>query len=161
LGRTDEPSTTTDLTEITTASNTSADLIGKSILFNETWIGLVTCQEDVPVAGNDDREMLWIIDNHRRGLKIDNSKEMMVGIAYWMPFELEQFRLFHVSMHIDATADSYNEGQHLVTVTSKDSFGKMFFDLGAFLPSEQSWAYKWLSKQSFLCLLDKRGVEQT
>jgi hypothetical protein len=29
---------------------------------------------------------------------------MMVGIEYGMPFELEQFGLFHVSMYIDATS---------------------------------------------------------
>jgi hypothetical protein len=79
----------------------------------------------------------------------------MVGIAYGMPFELEQFGLFHVSMHIDATTDSNNEGRPLVTVTSKDSFGRMFFVLHAFLPSEQSWAYKWLFQTVFPVLIGK------
>jgi hypothetical protein len=86
------------------------DPIRKSILFNETRISLVTCQEDVPIAGDDDREMLQIVDEHRRGLNIDASQEIMVGIASGMPFELEQFGLFHVSMHIDATLDSNNKG---------------------------------------------------
>jgi hypothetical protein len=94
---------------------------GTSILFNETRIGQFYNQEDLPITGDDDTEMLRIVDNHRRGLQIDDSKEMMVGIAYAMPFELEQFGLFHVSMHIDATADSNKEGRPLVTVTSKDS----------------------------------------
>ncbi len=58
--------------------------------------------------------MLQIVDDHRWGLKIDDSKQMMVGIVYGMPFELDQFGLFHVSMHIDATANSYNEGHPLV-----------------------------------------------
>jgi hypothetical protein len=77
-------------------------------------------------------------------LKIDDSKEMMVGIAYSMPFEIKQFGLFHVSLHIDATFNTIKEGRPLVsTVTSKDSYGRMFFALRAFLPSEQSWAYHW------------------
>ena len=71
------------------------------------------------------------MDDHRRVLKIKDSQEMMVGIAYGMPFELQQFELFHVSLHIDATADSNKEGRPLVTVTSKDSFGHMFFVLRA------------------------------
>jgi hypothetical protein len=83
---------------------------GTSTLFNETQIGQFINQEDLPITGDGDTEMLRIVDNHRRGLQIDDSKEVMVGIAYAMPFELEQFGLFHVSMHIDATADS-NKGR--------------------------------------------------
>jgi hypothetical protein len=86
--------------------NTTPDPTGKSTLFNETRIGHFISQEDLPVMCNDDKEMLQIVDNHHRGLKIDDSKEKMVGIAYGMPFDLEQFGLFHVSMHIDAKADS-------------------------------------------------------
>jgi hypothetical protein len=32
--------------------------------------------------------MLWVVDNHLHELKIADSKEMMVAIAYGMPFEL-------------------------------------------------------------------------
>jgi hypothetical protein len=63
----------------------------------------------------------------------------MAGIAYRMPFELEQSGLFHISLHIDARLDTNKEGW-----PSKDSSGHMFFVLQAFLPSEQNWAYKWL-----------------
>ncbi len=49
---------------------------------------------------------------------------MMVGIAYAMPFEVRQFQLFNVCLHIDATADSNKEGRPLVTVSSKDSTEK-------------------------------------
>jgi hypothetical protein len=158
-GPTPKPSTTTDPTRTSTGLNTTTDSTGesagKSILFNETRIGLYTSQEDVPVAGDEGKEMLQIVDDHRRVLKIDDSKELMVGLACAMPFELQQFGLFHVSMHIDATADSNNEGRPLVTVTSKDSYGKMFFVLRAFLPSEQSWACKWLFQTVFPVLIGK------
>jgi hypothetical protein len=49
------------------------------------------------------------VDDHRCELKIYDTQEMMVGIAYGMPFELEQFGLFHVSMHTEATSDSKKE----------------------------------------------------
>jgi hypothetical protein len=117
----------------------------KAILFNESCIGNITGQEDVLLSCADDHDMLQIVKSHRRELKIDDSKEMMVGIAYGMPFEIKQFGLFHVSLHIDATFNTNKEGRLLVTVTSKDSYGRMFFVLRAFLPSEQSWAYHWKS----------------
>ena len=138
----------------------SKDESSKGTLFNESRIGNITGQEDLEVAGTDDHDMLQIVQSHRRELKIDDSKEMMVGIAYGMPFELEQFGLFHVSMHIDATADTNKEGRPFVTVTSKDSYGRMFFVLRAFLPSEQSWAYKWLFQTVFPVLLGKEVLNK-
>jgi hypothetical protein len=129
-------------------------------LFNETRIGNVTSQEDIRFGGDDDNEMLRVVDGHRKELDIERSKEMMVGIAYGMPFELEQFGLFHVSLHIDATADTNVEGRPFVTVTSKDSYGRMFFVLRAFLPSEQSWAYKWLFQTVFPVLIGKEVLKK-
>jgi hypothetical protein len=83
---------------------------------------------------------------------------MMVAIAYGMPFELSQFSLFHVSLHIDATSDTNKKGRPFVTVTSKDSYGKMFIALRAFLPREQSWAYKWLFQMIVPVLIGKEDV---
>ena len=139
----------------------SKDPVSHSILFNESRLGNVTGQEDVVVETSDDQDMLKIVTDHRRELKVDDSKEMMVlGIAHAMPFELDQFALFHVSLHIDATSDTNKEGRPLVTVTSKDSYGRMFFVLRAFLPSEQSWAYKWLFHTVFPVLIGKEVLNK-
>jgi hypothetical protein len=53
----------------------------------------------------------------------------MIGIAHGMPFEMEQFGLFHVSLHIDVKADTNKEGGPQVTVASKNQYGHMFFVL--------------------------------
>jgi hypothetical protein len=126
----------------------------KSILFNESRIGNVTGQEDMVVTSVEDHDiMLQIGTKHRMALKIPDTKEMMVGVAYGMRFELDQFRLFHISLQIDATSDTKKEGRPLVTVTYKDSYGCMFFVLQAFLPCEQNWAYKWLFHTVFPVLI--------
>jgi hypothetical protein len=138
----------------------SKDPVSHSILFNESRLGNVTGQEDEVGETSDDQDKLKIVTDHRRELKVDDSKEMMVGIAYAMPFELDQFALFHVSLHIDATSDTNKEGRPLVTVTSKDSYGRMFFVLRAFLPSEQSWAYKWLFHTVFPVLIGKEVLNK-
>jgi hypothetical protein len=62
--------------------------------------------------------MLWVVDDHHPELNIADSKEMMVARAYGMSFELNQFSLFHVSLHIDATSDTSKECCPFVTVTS-------------------------------------------
>jgi hypothetical protein len=147
LARVDQPASVTSPDPLETMS--------KSTLFNETRIGYYTGTEDIVVAGDEEAEMLRVVGDHRRVLNIKDTQEMMVGIAYGMPFELEQFGLFHVSLHIDATSDSNKEGRPLVTVTSKDSYGRMFFVLRCFLPSEQSWAYRWLFQTVFPSLIGK------
>jgi len=78
----------------------------KSILFNESCIGNITGQEDLSVTFSDDQDMLQIVNDHRHELKIADSKEMMVCVTYGMPYGLEQFGLFHVSLHIDVTANT-------------------------------------------------------
>jgi hypothetical protein len=138
----------------------SDDGASKSTLFNESSLGTISGDQDLPVVTSEDEKMLRIVNNRRRELKIADSKLMMVGIAYGMPYELEQFGLFHVSLHIDATADTNKEGRPLVTVTSKDSYGRMFFVLRAFLPCEQSWAYKWLFQTVFPVLIGQEVLNK-
>jgi sensor c-di-GMP phosphodiesterase-like protein len=113
----------------TQSSGISINTAAKCTLFNETRIGDYMRQVDVPIAAAEEQEMLMVVNEHRRVLNISDTQELMVSIAYAMPFELQQFNLFHVCLHIDATADSNKEGRPLVTLSSKDSYGKMFLIL--------------------------------
>jgi predicted cupin superfamily sugar epimerase len=81
-------------------------ILQKPSLYNETQIGQYTAQEDLHIAADEEREMLCIVSNCWHILKINNSQVMMVGIAFAMPFEIQQFELLHVCMHIDVTPDS-------------------------------------------------------
>jgi predicted cupin superfamily sugar epimerase len=83
-----------------------SDYPAKPSLYNETQIGQYTAQEDLHIAADEEREMLCIVSNCWHILKINNSQVMMVGIAFAMPFEIQQFELLHVCMHIDVTPDS-------------------------------------------------------
>jgi hypothetical protein len=128
-------------------------------LFNETRVGSYMEQEDVNIASDEEQEMHRIVCNHRRVLKISDSQEMMVGVAFAMPFEIQQFKLFHVCCHIDATGDTNKEGCPLVMLTSKDSYGKMFIILRTFPPTEQSWSFKWLFQTACPALLGKEVMK--
>jgi hypothetical protein len=117
---------------------TQIDSPPKTVFFNKTWLGHTKDQEDIVIAADEEQDILRVVSDHRRLLPISDSQEMMGGIPYAMPYEVRKFRLFNVCLHIDATADSNKEGWPLVTVSSKDSYGKMFIGLRAFLPNEQS-----------------------
>ena len=47
-------------------------------------------------------------------------------------------------MHIDATSATNKEARPLLTVTVRDSFGRMVTVLRVFLLNEQSWVFRWL-----------------
>jgi hypothetical protein len=134
---------------------TQFDSPPKTVLFNETRLGHTKDQEDIVIAADEEQDMLRVVSDHRRLLPISDSQEMMVGIAYAMPYEVRRFQLFNVCVHIDATADSNKEGRPLVTISSKDFYGKMFIVLRAFLPNEQSWSYKWFFQTVLPALLGK------
>ena len=64
--------------------------------------------------------------------------EMVIGLAFTTPFESKQFTLFPYILHVDAMADTNKETFALVTIAGKDSYGKMFVILRAFLPCKKS-----------------------
>jgi hypothetical protein len=63
----------------------------RAVLFNETRLGHTKDQEDVVIAADEEQDMLRVASAHRQLLPIADSQEMMVGIAYAMPFEVRQF----------------------------------------------------------------------
>ena len=132
------------------------ETIRKSILFNECQIESNPLLIEQHNFGKlEEEEATRITSIHREECGILDQQEMMVGIAYSTPHEVKQFQLFHAVLHIDATADSNKEGRPLLTVTGKDSCGRMYTALRAFLPCEQGWAFKWLFQLVFPALLGK------
>ena len=127
-----------------------------SQLVNETCIDNKVTEDIYQVDTSAENDALIVADGARRKQKIDDEQDMVVSLAYVTPFELRQFKLFHLVLHIDATADTNNEGRPLLTVTAKDSNGKMFTVLRAFLANEQAWSFKWLFQSVFPVLLGQR-----
>ena len=66
-----------------------------------------------------------------------NEQDMVVGLAFTTPFEAKQFTLFAYILHVDATADTNKETFSLVIIAWKDSYGRMYVILCAFLPCEK------------------------
>ena len=85
---------------------------------------------------------------------------MVVGIAFTAPFEAKEFTFFPYLIHVDAIVDTNKNTFPLVTIAGKDSYGKMFIILRAFLPSKKSWAYRWLFQTVLPHLLDGDALSQ-
>ena len=126
------------------------------LLYNETReSGAEATEAPVPLTHLEERAAAEYAHAHRATRGVRDDQEMMVGIAYCLPFERKQFGLISWVVHIDATACTNKEDRPLVTVTAKDACGHMFTVVRAFLPNEQAWLYKWLFQTVFPALLGK------
>jgi hypothetical protein len=74
---------------------TQSDSPPQTVLFNETRLGHTKDQEDVVVAADEELDMLRVVSDHPRLLPIADSQEMMVGIAYAMPYEVHVNATIH------------------------------------------------------------------
>ena len=52
--------------------------------------------------------------------------------------------MFPEVITVDCTADTNNEARPLLTMAGKDSYGRMFIFLRAFLPNERNWGFRWI-----------------
>ena len=59
-----------------------------------------------------------------------------MGFAWVLPCERLLFEMFPEVLTVDCTSDTNNESRPLLTMNGKDSNGKMFTVLRAFLPNE-------------------------
>jgi len=129
----------------------------KSVLFNESVMYPRQSVEISPATalldGEDAENAIDDASKMRQLREVAHNQEMMVGLAFATPFELRQFRTIPYVLHIDATADTNQENRPLVIVGAKDSNGKMFVVLRAFLPNERAWSYRWLFQTAVPLLL--------
>jgi hypothetical protein len=68
------------------------------------------------------------------------------------------FKMFSDVLHIDCTADTNHEDRPFLTITGRDSNGKMFTILRAFLPNERAWVFRWLFQMVMPTLLGKEYI---
>ena len=90
---------------------------------------------------NDVKEF---VERSRNAANCTDAQELMLGFTWVLPCERRLFEMFPEVLTIDCTADTNNEGRPLLTMNGKDSNGKMFTVLRAFLPNEKAWVFRWL-----------------
>ena len=67
-----------------------------------------------------------------------------MSIAWAIPCERRLFEMFPEVIVFDTTNKTNNESRLLLTMAGKDSNGKMFTFLRAFLPNEKGWVFRWV-----------------
>jgi MULE transposase domain/SWIM zinc finger len=96
----------------------------------------------------------------RCGLGLQSTQDLMLALAWVLPFEKRQFSLFPFVIHLDSTNATNMENRPLFTITGRDSHGKQFTVLRALIPNECSWIFKWLFQTVMPELLGKSALKR-
>lgn len=96
--------------------------------------------------------------HHRESLVVDDKQNLMMGCAWTTPPEQRLFRMFSDVLHIDCTADTNIESRPFLSVTGRDSNGRMFSVIRAFLPNERAWVFRWIFQTVMPALLGKEYI---
>lgn len=75
-------------------------------MFKKTKIDQKIALIEVPIQNAKEIEAATFAERHCQALGIADNQEMMMGLAFVVPFELKQFKTLHSIVHIDATMDT-------------------------------------------------------
>ena len=109
------------------------------------------------LSASENSEIYNFIVQHRQNIQVQDSQEMLVGIAWTTPTEKKFFYLYPEVLFVDVIKGTNNEKRPLLTITGKTPQGKMFFILRSFLPNERAWVFHWVL-QNFMSTLFNNNV---
>ena len=106
---------------------------------------LVLPEEDnCSFSRKEKAEIDKFVSDTRLAFNVQPHQKLLMAIAWVIPCEKRLFEMFPQVVLVDTTNDTNNEGRPLLTMTGKDSNGKMFTFLRAFLPNEKGWVFRWI-----------------
>ncbi len=142
------------------------DVILRGMMVNETFDGC--CDHDVLASPTTSvkvvlrdcevDDMQSFAKTHRNSLLMEDKQDLMIGCAWTTPHEKRQFKMFSEVLHIDCTADTNHEDRPFLTITGRNSNGKMFIVIRPFLPNERAWVFCWLFQTVMPTLLGKEYI---
>ena len=116
-----------------------------NVLGTEDGKELVLPEDENPTFSRSELgEIDKFVADTRIAFNVQAHQKFLMGIAWVIPCEKRIFELFPEVVLVDTTQGTNNEDRPLLTMTGKDSNGKMFTFLRAFMPNEKSWSYRWI-----------------
>ena len=102
----------------------------------------------------------FVIDG-RNALKLADHHKYMIAFAWVTPSEREKFNLFPEVITVDTLAGTNNETRPMLALGGKDSNGKMFIFLRAYLPNERGWIFRWIFSIVIPKMFSKTVLQRT
>ena len=107
------------------------------------------CQDEskkqwINLPPKEDEDLQQFINAHRQVFGVKHHQALFIGLAWVIPIEQKFFEHFPEVICVDTVSDTNKDKRPLLTISGKDSFGKMFIILRAFLPNERAWVFRWI-----------------
>ena len=96
------------------------------------------------LSPNEELSLQDFVIDGRSALNLQDHHKYMIAFAWVTPSEKEKFNLFPEVITVDTVAGTNNENRPLLAMGGKDSNGKMFIFLRAYLPNEKGWIFRWI-----------------
>ena len=113
------------------------------------------CNTDYILPPNELADASKFSNEHRKKMNLTHEQNLLLAVAWVIPGEKDYFFLFPEVLFIDIVEKTNNEKRPLLVVSGKDSDGKMFTILRAFLPNQRSWIFRWIFSVVFPTMFSK------
>ena len=74
-------------------------------------------------------------------LRVGKVKALFICLAWVLPMEQNFFHHFPEVICVDTVSHTNKDKRPLLTITGRDSYGKMFIILRALLSNERAWVF--------------------
>lgn len=87
-----------------------------------------------------------------------DEQDILIGCCWVLPEGRRLFHAFPEVICIDGTHETNNERRPLLTVSVKDSNGKVVVVVRCFTPNERSWFFRWLFQEAIPTLFGQQSL---
>ena len=92
----------------------------------------------------EDEDLQQFVNAHRQVFGVKHHQALFISLAWVTPMEQKLFQYFPEVMCVDTVSDINKDKRPILSISRKDSFGKMLIILRAFLPNERAWKFRWI-----------------
>ena len=103
-----------------------------------------TKKQWINLPPKDDEDLQQFISAQRQVFIVKHHQVLFIGLGWVAPMEQKCFEHLLEVICEGTVSDTNKDKCPLLTINGKDSFGKMFIILRAFLPNERALVFRWI-----------------
>ena len=115
-------------------------------------------EKSVRLEVSETREFKKYALESRRAVGAREEQDILIGCCWVLSEGRRLFHAFPEVLCVDGTHETNNESRPLVTLSVKDSNGKVTVVVRCFAPNERSWFFRWLFQEALPGLLGEESL---
>ena len=113
----------------------------------------------VPLHVNETADFKEYAQKSRHAVGARDDQDILIACCWVLPDGRRLFQAFPEVVCVDGTHETNNESRPLLTLSVKDSHGKVTVVLRCFAPNERSWFFRWLFQEALPVLLGTQTLQ--